>query len=130
MLGEVRDSYLDLESSLPGSGLAMDSAPTQENRKATQAVRRRHCPLKCTDLIQEGFRRRIEVSAQVQEELPRVRMGEARKRLGSFAPTPTTSLIVFQTRVPIQMQTPGGAFALRPGALEEIDSSCLLVRLG
>lgn len=86
MLGEVRDSYLDLESSLPGSGLAMDSAPTQENRKATQAVRRRHCPLKCTDLIQEGFRRRIEVSAQVQEELPRVRMGEARKRLGSISP--------------------------------------------
>lgn len=32
MFGEVRDSYLDLESFLPGSGLTMDSAPTQESR--------------------------------------------------------------------------------------------------
>lgn len=130
MLGEVGDSYLDLESSLPGSGLAMDSALTQESRKATQAVRRRHCPLKC----QTSFKRDSEGESRF---LRRCRknchvVGWKKPGGGSldFAPTPTTSLIVFQTPVPIQMQTPGGAFALRPGALEEIDSSCLLVRLG
>lgn len=32
MFGKVGDSYLHLESSLPGSGLTMDSAPMQESR--------------------------------------------------------------------------------------------------
>lgn len=43
-----------------------------------------------------------------------------------FTPTPTTSLIVFQAWVPIQMQTPGGAFALWPRAPEEIDKQLLV----
>ena len=43
-----------------------------------------------------------------------------------FTPTPSTSLIVFQAWVPIQMQTPGGAFALWPRAREEIDKQLLV----
>lgn len=43
-----------------------------------------------------------------------------------FTPTPSTSLIVFLAWVPIQMQTPGGAFALWPRARREIDKQLLV----
>lgn len=71
------------------------------------------------DILKGGsrFLRRCREGRRSKEEAP--------LRLRS---TPTVSRIVFQAWVPIQMQTPGGAFALWPRALDEIDK-LLLVRL-
>lgn len=93
--------------------------------------RRRHCTLRCTDLNQRVMsvtfeKRKIEFLRRCGENCHVTGPGKPGRGSALIRSHSHTSLIVFQAWVPIQMQTPGGAFALWPRALEEIDKQLLV----